>query len=144
MYPSALPEQKGYKMKKIRYTFANGETSKIEVNDELAAVIAECDRVEHANDEKQRYHCYSLDECDYEGADFACEDEGFERLFEDNKDSEKLSVALTSLTECQFSAVQAVFFEGMTQEEYAKRKGIKQSAVSQHLSAAIKKIKKFF
>lgn len=143
MYPSALPEQKGYIMKKVIYTFANGEKAEIEVNDELAAVIAECERAEHANDEKQRYHCYSLDECDYEGADFACDDKGFSQLFEENKESERLSVALSHLTKCQFAAVQAVFFEGLTQEEYAAKRGIKQSTVSIMIKRALIRIKKF-
>lgn len=131
-------------MKKVIYTFANGEKAEVEVNDELAAVIAECERAEHANDEKQRCHCYSLDECDYEGSDFACEDEGFARLFEEKKDSERLSVALSHLTKCQFAAIQAVFFEGLTQEEYAQKCGISHQIVSKHIKYAIKKLKKIF
>ena len=142
LYPSVLPRRKGYKMK-VTYDFANGEHKEVEVNKEIAAVIAELERKESSDDRKQRYHCYSLDACDYEGKDFAYEDEGIEQIFAEPSKEEVLIMALQYLTECQRSAIIAVCFKGLTQEEYAKKVGIKQAAVSQHLRAAKKKLKKF-
>ena len=52
---------------KINYTFANGETSDVEVNEEIGNLILDSRREESNQDRKERYHCYSLDAAEYEG-----------------------------------------------------------------------------
>lgn len=54
----------------IKWTFANGDTSEIEVSEEIAAIVIDSRKAEHAQQEKERYHCYSLDAIDYEGDEF--------------------------------------------------------------------------
>ena len=56
---------------KINYTFANGETSDVEVNEEIGNLILDSRREESNQDRKERYHCYSLDAAEYEGGDYA-------------------------------------------------------------------------
>lgn len=56
---------------KINYTFANGETSDVEVNEEIGNLILDSRREESNQDRKERYHCYSLDAAVYEGRDYA-------------------------------------------------------------------------
>ena len=56
---------------KINYTFANGETSDVEVNEEIGNLILDSRREESNQDRKERYHCYSLDAAEYEGEDYA-------------------------------------------------------------------------
>ncbi len=56
---------------KINYTFANGETSEIDVSEEIGNVILDSRREESNLDRKERYHCYSLDAAEFEGADYA-------------------------------------------------------------------------
>ena len=56
---------------KIRYEFANGEVTEVEVSEEVGAVIVESRKEEHAQQEKQRYHCYSYDAIDFEGVEYA-------------------------------------------------------------------------
>ena len=56
---------------KINYTFANGETSDVEVNEEIGNLILDSRREESNQDRKERYHCYSLDAAVYEGGDYA-------------------------------------------------------------------------
>ena len=53
---------------KINYTFANGETSDVEVREEIGNLILDSRREESNQDRKERYHCYSLDAAEYEGA----------------------------------------------------------------------------
>ena len=42
---------------KIKYTFADGTTTEVEVSEEVGAVVIESRKAEHAQDERQRYHC---------------------------------------------------------------------------------------
>ena len=69
---------------KIKYKFATGEVMEIEVSDEIGAVITASRKAEHALEERNRYHCYSLDAIDYEGLEYGCSATKFLR----NSDSE--------------------------------------------------------
>ncbi len=46
---------------KIKYEFADGMVSEVEVEDSIGAVIIEDRRLEDNLTRKERYHCYSLD-----------------------------------------------------------------------------------
>ena len=46
---------------KIKYQFADGTTSEVEVSEEIGAFITASRREESNGDRKQRYHCISLD-----------------------------------------------------------------------------------
>ena len=59
MPPAGLRKENG--KLKINYTFANGETSDVEVNEEIGNLILDSRREESNQDRKERYHCYSLD-----------------------------------------------------------------------------------
>ena len=61
--PAGLRKENG--KLKINYTFANGETSDVEVNEEIGNLILDSRREESNQDRKERYHCYSLDAADY-------------------------------------------------------------------------------
>ena len=53
---------------KIKYAFLDGATTEVEVSEEIGTVIIDSRKAEHAQDERQRYHCpYSYDAIDYEG-----------------------------------------------------------------------------
>ena len=51
------PERRTAKMK-ISYTFANGENSEVEVNEEIGTFILDSRREEDNLGRKERYHCY--------------------------------------------------------------------------------------
>ena len=42
---------------KIKYKFATGEVTEVEVSDEIGAVITASRKAEHALEERNRYHC---------------------------------------------------------------------------------------
>ena len=46
---------------KIKYEFADGTVSEVEVEESIGAVIIEDRRLEDNLSRKERYHCYSLD-----------------------------------------------------------------------------------
>ena len=52
---------------KVRYEFANGEISEIEVEDSLGELLLDFDRQEYNNDHKETRRHISLDGMDYEG-----------------------------------------------------------------------------
>lgn len=54
----------------IKYKFATGEVTEVDVSDEIGAVITASRKAEHALEERNRYHCYSLDAIDYEGLEY--------------------------------------------------------------------------
>ena len=130
-------------MKKIIYTFANGETSEVEVSDEIAAVIAEFEQVEENDSRKQRYHCYSLEDREEHGIEHASTEDRFKSLFEDVSYIEKIHYAIEQLKPTHKEIIIALFFEGKSQEEVARTLEINQSNVSRQLQTALKKLKKF-
>ena len=54
----------------IKYKFATGEVTEADVSDEIGAVITASRKAEHALEERNRYHCYSLDAIGYEGLEY--------------------------------------------------------------------------
>lgn len=53
---------------KIKYEFTDGTVSEVEVEESISAVIIEDRRLEDNLSRKERYHCYSLDAAQFEGA----------------------------------------------------------------------------
>ncbi len=84
----------------IKYKFADGTVTEVEVSDEIGAVITASRRAEHALKERNRYHCYSLDAILYEGNEYgecdkyAVEDDSAER-------TERVRETFSHLTETQ-------------------------------------------
>jgi len=58
----------------IKYKFATGEVTEVEVSDEIGTVILDSRREEHADNERHRYHtAFSLDDMTYEDKDYLLE-----------------------------------------------------------------------
>ena len=127
---------------KIKYEFVDGDVE-LEVSDEWASVLAELDRLERNNDKKEKRRHYSLEACTYEGAEYAVEDKGISALFGGLGDAERLNEALTHLSSKQQALIRAIYFEGVTVNEYAKKEGVDHSAISHRLRTIYKKLKKF-
>lgn len=66
-----LPANSDGQRKTVTYKFSTGETSVVEVSDEIAAFLAEADKAEHALAERERSHCLSTDAAAYEGIDYS-------------------------------------------------------------------------
>ena len=125
-----------------RYHFSNGETISIDVSDDWGEILIDLDRLEYNNDHKETRRHYSLEGKVYEGMDYAVEDPGLEALFAGPTDEERLRAAIQNLDPDQQAMIRAIYFEGVSVNDYAARMGVTQSAISHRLQTVRKKLKK--
>lgn len=85
---------------KIKYEFADGTVSEVEVEDSIGAVIIEDRRLEDNLSRKERYHCYSLDAVQFEGVEYS-DGETPESILVSDEYSGELQEVLGSLTDVQ-------------------------------------------
>ncbi|MDO4299680.1 MAG: sigma factor-like helix-turn-helix DNA-binding protein [Lachnospiraceae bacterium] len=123
---------------KINYTFANGETSEVEVTEEIGNVILDSRREESNLDRKERYHCYSMDAAEFEGAEYADKDTP-EVLLEQMLDNQHIAELLEELPEIQRRRL-LLYTEGKSMREIARMEGVDHKAVKKSIEAA----KKYF
>ena len=124
------------------YHFSNGETISIEIPDGWGEILIDLDRQEYNNDHKETRRHYSLEGKVYEGMDYAAEDSGLEALFAGPTDEERLRAAIQKLDPDQQTMIRAIYFDGVSVNDYAARMGVTQSAVSHRLQTVKKKMKK--
>ena len=74
--------------------------------------------------------------------DYAVEDPGLEALFAGPTDEERLHAAIQKLVSDRQKMVQAIYFNGISVNDYAARMGVTQSAISHRLQTVKKKLKK--
>ena len=74
--------------------------------------------------------------------DYAVEDPGLEALFAGPTDEERLCDAIQKLDPDQQTMIRAIYFDGVSVNDYAARMGVTQSAVSHRLQTVKKKMKK--
>ena len=125
-----------------RYPFSNGETISIEIPDNWGEILIDLNRLEYNNDHKETRRHYSLEGKVYEGKDYAVEDPGLEALFAGPTDEERLRAAIQKLDPDQQAMIRAIYFEGVSVNDYAARMGVTQSAISHRLQTVKKKLKK--
>ena len=127
---------------KINYTFNNGENSEVEVNEEIGAVILESRRKEENLARKERYHCVSMENSEFEGVDFIDETTPETLLFE-QIDTEHILETLDKLSETQKRRL-LMLASGMSIREIAKSEGTDYRAVYDSIKQARKKFLKNF
>ena len=127
---------------KINYTFNNGENSEVEVNEEIGAVILESRRKEENMERNRRRRCYSLDDVDFEGEDFA-DDRTPESLLIEQIDNEHIKETLDKLSETQRRRL-LMLASGMSISDIARQENRNFRTVYDSLEAAKKKFQKNF
>ena len=85
---------------KIKYEFADGTVSEVEVEESIGAVIIEDRRLEDNLSRRERYHCYSLDAAQFVGEEYA-DRETPETKMEREMETEHIAQALDGLSEVQ-------------------------------------------
>ena len=132
---------------KIKYTFADGEISEVEVNEEVGEFIIESRRQEENYERKERYHAdYSIDAAEFEGSDLADEttpETEYVRLEEETEMSHRIALALDSLSEVQKRRF-LQFSAGLSIREIARREGTNDKSVGESIHAARKQLQTFF
>ena len=127
---------------KINYTFNNGENSEVEVNEEIGAVILESRRKEENLARKERYHCVSMDNSEFEGVDFIDETTP-EVLFMEQIDNDHIKETLDKLSEIQRRRL-LMLASGMSIHDIARSEGTDYRAVYDSIKQARKKFQKIF
>ncbi len=131
-------------MKKVIYKFVNGEHKEIEVNDEIANCIAEFEKAERANDERERYHrAYSINQYDYSGTDVSSLKDEPSQVLESKAYCGHINACLSHLSKTQQRRL-LLLSEGLTVAEIARREGVAFNVVKESIEAARKKFLKYF
>ena len=138
--PAGLRKENG--KLKINYTFANGETSDVEVNEEIGNLILDSRREESNQDRKERYHCYSLDAAEYEGEDYADGSTPETELFL-QLENQRIKEAFEQLSEVQRRRL-LMLAEGVSLREIARREGKDIKSIRESIERARKKFLKYF
>ncbi len=129
-------------MPTIKYKFADGTTSEIEVTDELYALHLQLVQEEKRNHWRETRRHTSLNYLMEIGVDFTGTAADPVAAVELREDDERIHKAIAALSDKQRELVQKVFFEGMTLTAIAKEKGVSQPAITQQLATVLKKLKK--
>ena len=127
---------------KIKYTFANGDVSEVEVSEEVGTVIVDSRRKEENQARKERYHCYSYDAIEYEGEEFADPDTPTS-ILEREELSSRVANAMSHLTETQVRRI-TLLSEGHSIREIARMESVDHKVVAESIEGARKKFLKFF
>ncbi len=144
---------------KIKYTSVTGESQEIEVSEEWGEIILDLDRKEYNINRKETRRHMALDGYDYdddradtnphlsrdafeyrngicsESAEIAADLEGRYTM-------QHIREAVQKLKPKQRELITAIYFNGMSVNEYARREGVGQSAISHRLHTAYKVLKK--
>lgn len=131
-------------MPTIKYKFADGTTSEIEVTDELYALHLQLVQEEKRNHWRETRRHTSLNYLMEIGVDFTGTAADPVAAVELREDDERIHKAIAALSDKQKRLVQAVFYEGKSLREIARQAGISHQALSKQLATIYKKIKKFF
>lgn len=130
-------------MPKIKYTFADGTTSEIEVTDELYALhlqIVQDEKRNHWRETRRHTSLYALMELGVDFVDMAADPVAAVELRENDK---RIQKAISKLLPEQQALVRKVFYEGKTITEIAKAENVGKSAIANRLTRIYIQIKKF-
>lgn len=143
---SNLPANSDGQSRTVMYNFVTGETSVVEVSDEIAEVLAECDREEHAQEMAISRHTYSLDAILFEGLEYSNGETPETDLLSELEQS-CISEAFSCLTETQKRRLLALV-SGCSIREIARSENAAFGTVYNSISFArkkfLKKYQKFF
>ena len=129
-------------MQTIKYRFADGTTSEIEVKDEFYTLYAELVQQEKRNYWKETRWHISLNYLIENGIDFASPAADLLSVLIQQEDEKQIHSAMAMLSDKQKDLAEKVFFKGMTLTAIAKEKGVSQPAITQQLATVLKKLKK--
>ena len=128
---------------KIKYTFDNGETSEVEVSDEIGTFVLESRRKEESGNKKEHRHCYSLDAVAYEGEDFSSDDFTEKLLDYDEPENVRIHNAFSRLSDVQKRRL-TMLSEGISIHEIARTESKNYATVYESVESAKKKFLKYF
>ena len=129
---------------KIRYEFANGEISEVEVSEELGRTLAEMTHRAALRDRAETRRHVSLDKLLSLGAQIGDGNASVEELTERALDMAALRRAVDQLEPQQRALVQKVFYENRSIASIAREEGVNPATVSHRLERIYRKLNKIF
>ncbi len=131
-------------MQKIKYEFADGTTSEIEVTDELYALHLELVQQEKRNHWRETRRHISLNYLSDKGIDI--ESNAADPLddCEQRDNEERIHNAIKHLSDKQRALLEKVFNQNMSLREIARQTGVTHQALSKQIAVIYKKLKKYF
>jgi len=129
---------------KIRYEFANGEISEVEVSEELGRTLAEMTHRAALRDRAETRRHVSLDKLLSLGAQIGDGNPSVEELTEQALDMAALRRAMDQLEPQQKELLRMVYEEGRTCASIARDEGVNPRTVRERLYRAQEKLKKIF
>ncbi len=130
----------------IKYKFADGSVSRVEVSEEIGSFIKKSRRFEANLSRKERYHCDSIEGSLFEGRELGTSETPEKALikeFDSKVMAQHINDTLDKLTEVQRRRL-LLCAKGLTVREIARIEGVGVNAVGKSISAARKNFKKFF
>ena len=129
---------------KIRYEFANGEISEVEVSEELGRTLADMAHRAALRDRAETRRHVSLDKLLSLGAQIGDGNPSVEELMEQALDMAALRRAMDQLEPQQKELLRMVYEEGRTCASIARDEGVNPRTVRERLYRAQEKLKKIF
>lgn len=130
-------------MQKIKYVFADGTESEIEVTDEVYTLhlqLVQEEKRNHWRETRRHISLYYLLENGVDFVDIAADSFAAVELRENE---EKIKQAISKLLPEQQALIKKIFYEGKTITEIAKAENVGKSAIANRLTRIYIKIKKF-
>lgn len=127
---------------KIKYEFINGESTEIEIEENIGAFILDSRKEEATRSKMEQRHCYSSDAAIFEGNDYASNNTP-EKILITAFENKRIQNVLTKLSEVQRRRL-LMYAEGLSMREIARLEGTHHSAVSKSIEGARKNFLKFF
>lgn len=128
---------------KIRYEFANGEVSEVEVSEELGRALADMTHCAALRDRAETRRHVSLDRLIALGAQIIEDQPSVEALAEQALDIAALHRATEQLTPKQRDLLRMVYEEGRSCASIAREDGVSEFAVRDRLYRIHKKLKNY-
>ena len=130
-------------MSTIKYIFADGTESEIEVTDEIYAVYIELANEEKRNNKRETRRHISLTYFDELGIEFESNAADPLSALIRRDDEERIHNAVNRLSDKQRELLEKVFNQNMSLREIERQTGISHQALSKQLAVIYKKLKKF-
>ena len=129
-------------MQTIKYHFADGTTSEIEVTDEFYTLYAELVQQEKRNHWKETRRHISLTYLIENGIDFEDKTADTLAIVIRREKTEQVQKAVSTLSEKRQELIHKVFYEELSMRTIARQQGVSHSSISQQMKTIRKLLKK--
>ena len=127
---------------KIRYEFADGTVSEIEVGESLGELMVDMDRQEYNVNHKETRRHVQMSAVDPDNRYLAAEDNLLRDMVE-KEDRERLMAAIARLQPQQRELLYRIYWNGEKQKDIAAEDGVSERAITGRMKKIYAALKKF-